>query len=63
MPMLVINTMFGIIFNFFGFGPFNIAVSLFSATTWGGLSTSSPSPSCDRPSTTSFTATAQRLPS
>ena len=35
MPMLVINTMFGIIFNFFGFGPFNIAVSLFSSDNLG----------------------------
>jgi len=35
MPVVTINTMFGIIFNFFGFGPYNIAVSLFSSDNLG----------------------------
>lgn len=34
-PIIVITTMFGIIFNFFGFGPYNIAVSLFSTDRLG----------------------------
>ncbi len=34
-PVIVINTMFGIVFNFFGFGPYNIAVSLFSSDNLG----------------------------
>ncbi len=34
-PVIVITTMFGIIFNFFGFGPYNIAVSLFSSDNLG----------------------------
>lgn len=34
-PVILINTMFGIIFNFFGFGPYNIAVSLFSSDNLG----------------------------
>lgn len=35
MPMILISTMFNIIFNFFGFGPYNIAVSLFSSDKLG----------------------------
>jgi len=34
-PMILISTMFNIIFNFFGFGPYNIAVSLFSSDKLG----------------------------
>ncbi len=34
-PIIFITTMFGIIFNFFGFGPYNIAVSLFSSDNLG----------------------------
>ena len=34
-PIILITTMFGIIFNFFGFGPYNIAVSLFSSDNLG----------------------------
>jgi multiple sugar transport system permease protein len=34
-PIIVITTMFGVIFNFFGFGPYNIAVSLFSSDRLG----------------------------
>ncbi|MBN1487533.1 MAG: sugar ABC transporter permease [Anaerolineae bacterium] len=34
-PVIVINMMFGIVFNFFGFGPYNIAVSLFSSDKLG----------------------------
>ncbi len=29
-PIMVITTMFGIIYNFFGFGPYNIATSMFN---------------------------------
>jgi multiple sugar transport system permease protein len=34
-PILVVTNMFGLIFNFFGFGPYNIAVSLFSSDNLG----------------------------
>jgi multiple sugar transport system permease protein len=34
-PVIVIILMFGVIFNFFGFGPYNIAVSLFSSDNLG----------------------------
>ncbi len=34
-PVIVITTMFGIIFNFFGFGPYNIAISLFNSDNLG----------------------------
>jgi multiple sugar transport system permease protein len=34
-PVLLITSMFGIIFNFFGFGPYNVAVSLFSSDNLG----------------------------
>lgn len=34
-PVIFTTTMFGIIFNFFGFGPYNIAVSLFSSDNLG----------------------------
>lgn len=34
-PVILITIMFGIIFNFFGFGPYNIAVSLFSSDNLG----------------------------
>jgi multiple sugar transport system permease protein len=34
-PVLVVTNMFGMIFNFFGFGPYNIAVTLFSSDNLG----------------------------
>lgn len=34
-PVILITTMFGIIFNFFGFGPYNIAISLFGNDNLG----------------------------
>ena len=34
-PILVVTNMFGLIFNFFGFGPYNIAVTLFSSDNLG----------------------------
>ena len=34
-PVIFTTTMFGVIFNFFGFGPYNIAVSLFSSDNLG----------------------------
>ncbi len=34
-PIIFTTTMFGVIFNFFGFGPYNIAVSLFSSDNLG----------------------------
>ncbi len=34
-PILVVTNLFGLIFNFFGFGPYNIAVSLFSSDNLG----------------------------
>jgi multiple sugar transport system permease protein len=34
-PILFVTNMFGLIFNFFGFGPYNIAVSLFSSDNLG----------------------------
>ncbi len=34
-PVVFTTTMFGVIFNFFGFGPYNIAVSLFSSDNLG----------------------------
>ncbi|MBN1811148.1 MAG: sugar ABC transporter permease [Anaerolineae bacterium] len=34
-PILFVTNLFGIIFNFFGFGPYNIAVSLFSSDNLG----------------------------
>lgn len=35
MPILFVTNLFGLIFNFFGFGPYNIAVSLFSSDNLG----------------------------
>ncbi len=34
-PLLFVTNLFGLIFNFFGFGPYNIAVSLFSSDNLG----------------------------
>lgn len=34
-PVILITTMFGVVFSFFGFGPYNIAVSLFSTDNLG----------------------------
>lgn len=34
-PILFITNLFGVVFNFFGFGPYNIAVSLFSSDNLG----------------------------
>jgi multiple sugar transport system permease protein len=34
-PILFITNLFGLVFNFFGFGPYNIAVSLFSSDNLG----------------------------
>jgi multiple sugar transport system permease protein len=34
-PVILITTLFGVIFNFFGFGPYNIAVSLFGTDNLG----------------------------
>lgn len=34
-PILFITNLFGMVFNFFGFGPYNIAVSLFSSDNLG----------------------------
>jgi multiple sugar transport system permease protein len=34
-PILFVTNLFGLIFNFFGFGPYNIAVSLFSSDNLG----------------------------
>jgi multiple sugar transport system permease protein len=34
-PLLFITNLFGLVFNFFGFGPYNIAVSLFSSDNLG----------------------------
>jgi multiple sugar transport system permease protein len=34
-PLLFITNLFGLVFNFFGFGPYNIAVSLFSNDNLG----------------------------
>ncbi|HEY1011294.1 MAG TPA: sugar ABC transporter permease [Herpetosiphonaceae bacterium] len=34
-PTIAINVMFGVVFNLFGFGPFNIATSMFGSTNHG----------------------------
>ncbi len=36
-PVVFTTTMFGVIFNFFGFGPYNIAISLFSSDNLGSF--------------------------